>query len=601
VQRQTPTEPTLAVPNVPSTASPVVPLEATIDTTSRANAAIIRECEDVQSPSVPQQLAGSNDANVVEPSDISRCEPFISDTKTPVALLETAAPASESTAQPANVDEKHIEADTSTDTAEATVSEPLSLPTDEAESDVCETAEPATTDTEPFKPPSYQPLTPPTPVPRTLTTRERVSRPAPRRSTDLGLRLQLVFGRGGIVKTLALVPDRRDGMPGDVEITGIQGELRLTELRDNCYEPVPLPDAENVLQQGIEWRGRGDARRWRWVMGGRELYVLAPGDEFGLHGFVSTARLWLNSRHAVLATANLREDVLAALANVGCVNPEVCDDQTSGVPSGWILFREVTPTLVVPMCNEQDILNALCPSHEIEPHLTGGIRLERNTWLAGFPPRIRLTGELGGGFQVMIDGQAAQLAADGAFEVPGWDAVGEHRLWFGDRYETYSFRTINESWDGWHAHDFGTGAAICGAGIYQIEGTHCRQVRVPASNPLLIGARPGEIFCCQAQDDIRSETIFALVPFSPVWALPIDTLHADKRTARIVLLNAVPPIATTDHTIRNRNMARALRKWVTTINDARHKQLALAEEIDGTKTLWRHYCVAAKHLWRRMR
>lgn len=607
VQPQTPTEPTLAVPHVSSTsppASPVVPLEVTIDTATAADAVIIRECEEVQSPSVSQQLASSNDVNVVEPSDISRCEPFISDTdtKTPVALLETASPASESAAQPANVDEKHIEADISTDTAEATVSEPLSLPTDEAESDAYETAEPATTDTEPtFKPPSYQPLTPPTPVPRTLTTRERASRPAPRRSTDLGLRLQLVFGRDGIVKTLALVPDRRDGMPGDVEITGIQGELRLTELRDNCYEPVPLPDAANVLQQGIEWRGRGDARRWRWVMGGRELYVLAPGDEFGLHGFVSTARLWLNARHAVLVTTNLREDVLAALANVGCVNPEVCDDQTSGVPTGWILFREVTPTLVVPMRNEQDILNALCPSHEIEPHFIGGIRLERNTWLADFPPRIRLTGELGGGFQVMIDGQAAQLAADGAFEVSGWDAVGEHRLWFGDRYETYSLRTIDESWDGWHAHDFGTGAAICGAGIHQIEGTHWRQVRVPASNPLLIGARPGEIFCCQAHDDVRSETIFALVPFSPVWALPIDTLHADKRTARIVLLNAVPPNATADHTIRNRNMVRALRKWVTTINDARHKQLALAEEIDGTKTLWRHYCVAAKHLWRRMR
>jgi len=528
MQPQTSTEPALAVPYVPSTTSPVVPLEATIDTTSSTNAEIIRECEDVQSQSVPKQIAGSKDANVVEPSGFSQCEPFISDTKTPVALLETAAPAGESTAQPANVDEKHIKADISSDTVELTVSEPLSLPTNEAESDVCE---PATTDTEPFKPPSYQPLTPPTKLPRTLTTREGAFHLAPRRSADLGLRLQLVFGRDGIVKMLALVPDRRDGMPDDVEITGIQGELRLTELRDNCYEPVPLFDAANVLQQGIEWRGRGDARRWRWVMGGRELYVLALGDEFGLHGFVSTARLWLNTRHVVLAKANLREDVLAALANVGCANPEVSDDQTSGVPTGWILFRDVTPTLVVPMRNEQDILNALCPSHEIEPHFIGGIRLERNAWLAGFAPRIRLTGELGDGFQVMIDGQAVQLAADGAFEAPEWDAVGEHRLWFGDRDKTYSLRMMNESWDSWHAHDFGTGAAICGAGIHQIEGAPWRQVRVPASNPLLIGARPGEIFCCQAHNDIRSETIFALVPFSPVWALPIDTLHADKRTA----------------------------------------------------------------------
>ena len=96
------------------------------------------------------------------------------------------------------------------------------------------------------------------------------------------------------------------------------------------------------------------------------------------------------------------------------------------------------------MRDERDVLNVLCPAHEIEPQFIGGIKLERNVWLAGFPPRIRLAGELGNGFQLLIDGQPAQLASDGAFETPGWDNEGEHRLWFGDRAETYALRTMKE-------------------------------------------------------------------------------------------------------------------------------------------------------------
>jgi len=364
---------------------------------------------------------------------------------------------------------------------------------------------------------------------------------------------------------------------------------------------VPLVNASIALLEGVEWRGRGDARRWRWVLGGRELYVLASGDVCGLYPFGSTARLMLNARHVVLAAARLREEVLTALNEAGCATPEVSDDTTPGVPSGWLLFREVIPTRAVPMRDERDILNALCPAHEIEPHFVGGIRLERNSYLAGYPPRIRLTGELGSDFQVMIDDQPVQLAHDGAFEAPGWDAEGEHRLWFGDRVETYSLRTMEEGWDSWRAHDFGIGATICGASIYLTDSRHWRQVRVPATNPLLIGSRPGEIFCCRAHHDVRSETILALVPFTPVWALPIDPIHADKRSSRLLLLDSLAPISTADHANRNRNRERALRAWIAAIKDAGRKQLALARESEDAKTLWRRYRALAKQLWRKMR
>jgi hypothetical protein len=451
------------------------------------------------------------------------------------------------------------------------------------------------------QPPTYRPTAPSATTAPSRPRRSTGSHPTQTSNADLRLRVQLVFGRGGVVRNLALAPDRRDGMPSEIEITGTQGELHLTELRDDCYEPLMLADASNALLQGVEWRGRGDALHWRWVLGGRELYVLARGDDFGLHGFVSTARLWLNARHVVLATKWLREEVLSALAEAGCATPEIGDDTTPGVPSGWLLFRDVIPTRAVPMRDDHDILNSLCPAHEIEPHFVGGIRLERNTWLAGFPPRIRFTGEFANGFQVKIDGQPAHPANDGGFEVTGWDSEGEHRLWFGDRAETYSLCTMGEAWEHWHAHDFGTGAAICGASTNRLDGARWRQVCVPASNPLLIGARPGEIFRCRVRNGVNTGRIIALVPFAPVWALPMDRLSEKNCSIRLVLVEFIEPTKTLEQFLRKRKNDSAFRRWAFSIRNARRKQLTLAVQSEETMSLWRRYGVVAKHLWRQLR
>jgi hypothetical protein len=453
----------------------------------------------------------------------------------------------------------------------------------------------------PAKLSDYRPLAPASLTAQARPPRPPNHRPSPNTNTDLRLRLQLVPGRGGGVKALALVPDRREGMPDQLEITGTQGELRLSELRDDCYAPVPLVNACHVLSQSVEWRGPGDARRWRWVLGGRELSVLAPGEEFGLSGFVSTARLWLNFPHAVLAAERLRDGVLTALAEVGCATPEVSDDATPGVPSGWLLFRDVMPTSAVPMRDEAHILNALCPLSDIEPHFVGGIRLKRRTWLAGFSPRIRFTGVLSDDFRVMIDSQPAHTASDGAFEAPGWDDAGEHRLWFGGRTEMYTLRTMDENWECWHAHDFGRGAAICGAGTHHVDGALWHQVRVPMANPLLLGARPGEVFHCHARNDVRCETVLTLIPFAPVWALPLDPAHADKRSARILSFRPAEPVGDIQIPTGNRTASRALLAWISAIREAGCKGLVLAADSEESRALWRRYRNAAKQLRRKMR
>jgi hypothetical protein len=326
---------------------------------------------------------------------------------------------------------------------------------------------------------AYTPRRPPPTKIKPTKGREKSPRLGSNAEAPLRLRVQLVFGRGGNVESLALVPDRREGMPCEVRVAGAEGERHLSELRDDCYERILLNDPGGTLFRGAQWCGRGDASRWRWVLGGRSLYVFAPGDQVGLRGFVSTARLSLHAPHVVLARAEQRDEVLAALAEAGCAKLEANDETMPGVPHGWLLFRDVIPTQAVPMRDECDILNALCPLHEVEPHFVGGIRLERLTWLAGFPPRIRFTGDVEPGFRVMIDDHPAPRAHDDAFEAPNWDAPREHCLWFGDKTVTYALRPMDEQWDCWQAHDFGTGAAICGARNLRATPRHC-DLRDPA-------------------------------------------------------------------------------------------------------------------------
>ena len=207
---------------------------------------------------------------------------------------------------------------------------------------------------------------------------------------------------------------------------------------------------------------------------------------------------------------------------------------------------------------------------------------------------------LGEKFQVSIDGLPARRADDGAFEAP----VGcrkEHLLLYADERETFALETIDENWERWHAHDFGTGAAICGGSIHHVAGARWQQVRVPVRNPLLVGARPGEVFFCMIRGDARCEFVTVLVPFNPVWAMPPDPAFADKRTSRIVLINSAEPIASSEIENTNSGVNHSVRAWISTVRRAGCKQLALATQSDAAKNLWLSYRVLARQLWKKMR
>jgi hypothetical protein len=598
-----PVEPVGSPPTSPPLTSVDVFVPSSNDAVSDNSDAVVCESDQTQPIAASPPIGILNNEEIVAPAETPGSDVSVPKTTTPAPHIDS-APADQTVTQPSMVDEQPAEIPALLETAAASLGPTTPLPGDETELASCKGTEPPLAEDEPRSKARSYSEPKPSPTKKISTKNEQKPDPTPRTDSSLPIRLQLVFGRGGGVKMLALVPHRREGMPSSIEVTAMDGCLRLSEWSGDSYEPVSVSGIANALSEGVVWQTLEGAQRWRWELCRREIYVLAAGDEFGLHGFVTRRkdqRLWLNTRHIVLVKESLREQVSAALAEAGCAPPEVCDSTTAGVPSGWVLFRDVVPTCAVKMRDEGHILNVLCPAHEIEPQFVGGIRLERNIWLVGFPPRIRFAGELGNGFQVLIDDHLALLANDGAFESPGWDAEGEHRLWFGDRAETYSLRTMKEEWDSWHAHDFGTGAAICGASTHRLDGARWRQVRVPAANPLLVGARPGEIFCCKPQHDVRSEIILAMVPFPPVWALPIDPVHADKRSARLVPLDSLEPVLVVEHSKGNRRVTGAVRLWVTVVNNAGRKQLALSVESDETKDLWRRYRAVAKQLWKKMR
>jgi uncharacterized protein (DUF3084 family) len=442
----------------------------------------------------------------------------------------------------------------------------------------------------------YNPPAPPKPKNGAISGRHGTRRANARPGANLRLRILFDFRRGDVF----LVPSRRNGMPPKVGVVGTQAEHYLAESQRNRYEPVPVADVAELLLNGVEWCGRGDARQWRWRLGKRDVYVFAPGDQFGLHGFVSTARLSLHSRHFVVARAERVEQVLDSLAAAGCTQPVAYDESTRGLPHGWLVFRDVVPTRAVPMREGKDVLNVLCPLHKIKPRFRGGIRLTRHSWLAGFPPRIQLMGDLGGDFRLMIDDQTAVRAADGTIEAAGWDVVGKHCLLFGDETVTYELRRMEEEWTPWPAHEFDMGAAICGAGIVGVGGSSPYQVRVPATNPIIIGPREGEIYCCKARDGLRGGALLALVPFAPVWALPYDPVRADKARARVVRLDSADRNSLAGAATSSGNESHKLTAWVMAINAARRKRLALADESKEGQELWRRCCATARRLWRKM-
>lgn len=414
-------------------------------------------------------------------------------------------------------------------------------------------------------------------------TPERADRP---HEVELEIRVRLKFDRFSLCE-IGFLPEHTPEVENelDVRLGGISLHLLAQE---DWYEDLRFENIGERLLQGIELKGLlADHRCVRWLLTGRDIYVLASHERAS--GFVSTARLVLGRSHVVLCLATLLPQVEAILNEAGCQGYTKLEE-AHGVPSGWVGLRGVAPTKALPLNSGSDPFYAIKPAPDIEVEFEDGVCLRNSVWLAGFPPRIKLFGQANGPVKVLIDGKEASHTAEGSFVVDGYDHSGQHAVYCEGLScsRSYSIEEPPDSWLEWAAYNFGQ-ADICGP-LVQLtpEAAKRRIFSVPMSNPLLLGAEPGQIFRCSPRSVANWK---GFVPFDVVWALPGQPLSCDKKTARILQFTDAPLALSNKH--RNRALG-----WSTAILDASRKGLRIENSSPDAAVLWREYKKVARNIWR---
>jgi hypothetical protein len=460
-----------------------------------------------------------------------------------------------------------------------------------------------------YRPPSGAEPTPGSARPTSVNNGADVdaTRTAPT-ARAISIEVRVLFDRGGSCR-VTLLPRRRDGLPDECAVTRANGSsLELIALEDEWYQDVAPVDLGIILQTGIVWADGQTGQQWS--LAGREIFVLAAGTTH--RGFVSCSRLMLGREHVVLCATSTLAVTEEALQTVGCANRMICREE-DGAPSGWVVIcdvdkfgrpRGLVPTCSVPQIEGGNILNALRPLPDVQISLEGGVSLGHNSWLAGFPPLIRVLGEAQHVQRVLIDGQEATIGDDGAFHAPGWDTPGTHQIWCPAGSRRYSLARLQRSWNLWPAHRFaatragGHGLVVCGPLIrsfarddaFEAAATGFLRGDVLQNNPILLGAVPGQVFTASLRQDVRGACGFAAPPFEPIWALPLDPLRCDK--GRRVLLVGDP---NSGPRTGGQGSPSLVSQWCRLILDANRKRLLTDPE---ARTLWAQYTRLARNIWR---
>lgn len=436
-------------------------------------------------------------------------------------------------------------------------------------------------------------------LPRYKPPVQKPPRPAPTRSVDrttarasspeltLEIRVRLTLDRFYFCK-VTFLPGRVEELNDDVVVKLGTSSLKLV-VQEDWYQDLSFSETGRYLRDGFELKGvLSDQRRARWLLKGRDVYVLAFHPR--ATGFVSASRLLLRRSHVVLCVSNLVGEVETVLKEAGCQGYSKLDE-TQGLPDGWAGFRGVSPTSAIAVeTGISDPFYAIKPASDIEIEFEAGVRLRNSVWLAGYPPKIKLFGQPGAGIKALIDGKEALPAEDGSLVVDGYGLPGSHSVYCGGVSRSYSVEEPPDSWEAWPAYQFGE-AKICGA-LVQLPPEEAGRpaFTVPMSNPLLIGAEPGQVFRCSA----RSVALWrGFVPFDVVWALPAQPLTCNKKFARILQFADKPLMPL-------RAGIRPL-VWCSAILDASRKGLRIEGGSAQSAERWTEYKKTARSIWRSRR
>lgn len=436
----------------------------------------------------------------------------------------------------------------------------------------------------PRKASKYRPPTQTPPRPRVAESQSRDMVP---RRQPLELRVNALLDQHGYC-TFRILARRPPAFSGELEVRQDQKRVVFAECSEDWYEVEARQYMGSWLSGVLFTESPKLESAISWQLSSRDVHVLAAQPGFG--GPTSTTRLCIGRKHLVLCSRARVDEVSSVLAESGCglISPS---GEEMGAPTGWVFFWPVIPSQPVPLAAEDEILNVLRPQPELELVLEGGLWLQDSNWLVGWPPTIRVNGVVSPGEPVYIDRKPAVQDATGSYIAPGYVDPGPHLVACAGKTRSYSIFEPKMDWERWDAHNFGQGT-ICGASSVVHEQLI---VTVPTSNPVLIGAVPGQVFRCPSAVG-REWTGF--VPFRVVWALPDYPLHCDRASSRIISVNRTDPRGIGSRSRRPHQGDSPEWRWCQFIRDCQRKRLVVSPSGDEVSALWRTYAVLASAVWR---
>jgi hypothetical protein len=104
--------------------------------------------------------------------------------------------------------------------------------------------------------------------------------PETERNRASPIQVRLLMERGGFCR-VTLLPRRTPEMPVAVEVAAGGEPLVLTQLQEEWFEDVHPANLGTLLRDGTAWTtALPDGRNLRWVLSGREVYVLGHHPNF---------------------------------------------------------------------------------------------------------------------------------------------------------------------------------------------------------------------------------------------------------------------------------------------------------------------------------
>jgi hypothetical protein len=430
-------------------------------------------------------------------------------------------------------------------------------------------------------------------------TGQAVQSEQPAGDRRMAIDVRLLFEKGGFCR-VSLMPRRGLEMEDRISVRGAGAPDELIALQDDWFQDVSPGELGRLLAGGVEWVGCSTPTV-RWSLAGRDLFVLKRGSD--LSGYLSAPIVVIGEDHVLLCRRALLDEVLRVLAMSGSPAPVVVGMEF-GIPEGWVALRGVVPTTALAPSESGDFLDALRPRADIMIALEKGIKIDRSTWLKGFPPSIQVRGEATLAVDISIDGRRAIFDPSVGYVAAGWDAIGPHVISGSAGVRSYKILQGVEEWERWDAHNWKDEAcsaplrSICGASVSddRLE-RNAPTIWVPASNPILIGANPGEIDrCVQFGKGVQSKLVCGAPWFQPVWALPTDAFRANKSNDCVRLVGSLSPVA------KHRPTAGELvQAWCRAIRAASNKKLRPLPGTPEVLAAWTQYGQQAKAVSRLLR